>query len=1089
MSDLAEPIGLRAEEEGLLGRLLSVRLQVSWQLAAYAALMVAGASMRFWDLGSRALNHDETLHAWTAWKLFQGMGYQHEPFMHGPFQFFGTAFTFLVFGGAGDYTARILPAIFGSALVALPFFLRSRLGTAGALLAAAAIAFSPTLLFFSRFARNDIYIAFFTLGIVISLWRYVDEQKPRYLYLGALLLGLAFATKETIFINAAVLIAFLNIWLAAHFWRQIRDHNKLDALPSVAALVSLLPFAWAVAALWPFTARWRKRIGLNGWHPAADFLIVLGTLSLPQFAAAIQVPLDALLGINDADLARSAGSGVTRENAVGLFTILALIAATAVVGLRWNARVWLLVAAAFYIPYALLYTSFFTNIDGFYSGNWGSLNYWLEQQDVRRGNQPWFYYLMLLPAYEFLPLLFAAPALFYYAVRGDVFRRFLVFWTAATMFGYSMAGEKMPWVSVNTTLPVIVLGTFALGEVITSATTQRAAKTPALQLEPYARPLAAGALGLAAVAVGVFGPASSPWIALRILLVAAASLGILWLLLPLILEQLGAPAPSRRPRRRRRRPLRQPVSLGRIAMTGSSIVVGGLLAFSLFVGGRAAFQLGDDARELFTFAQSSADVPDVVEAIDGAARTSGLDRDLPIVVDGFLEPWLWYLRDYKQVSYVSVGPGYQPPEGAIVLVEKEDDAALQPHLDQYGDPQPFISIWWFPEFDTYKTLPTAEENVLSLSPRFVSDVLTDFGPEFVGGLFRSGTWDTWWQYLRHRDPGVPLSLRREMVAYFPKEYAAEITSVAAPPEQPPAATEPVPPPSLPPEQLLPVGLVLGGLGVAPGDFSEPGALTVDSQGNLYVTEVANHRIQKFDSEGNFLAQVGGKGSVNGLFNEPWGIATDAQGNVYVADTFNHRIQMFDPDLKFVLAWGGPVSSLDDPEPDAFWGPRDVAVDSNGDVWVTDGGTGRVIKYRPDGSFIGAFGGLGDAPGSFVEPTSIEIAPGGDIFVADNGNRRVQKFDASFRFLAEYPVPGWLYVDSVVKPYIALLPDGGLIVSDPTQNKLFRLDADGTPIATLDAEGAPLVLPRGVAFDSRGYVYVGEAGSHQVRQLLLSDLSP
>ena len=98
MSELAEPIGLKAGEEGLLSRLVSVRLQVNWQVAACAALMIVAAGMRFWDLGSRALNHDESLHAWTAWKLFEGAGYQHEPFMHGPFQFFGTAFTFFLFG-------------------------------------------------------------------------------------------------------------------------------------------------------------------------------------------------------------------------------------------------------------------------------------------------------------------------------------------------------------------------------------------------------------------------------------------------------------------------------------------------------------------------------------------------------------------------------------------------------------------------------------------------------------------------------------------------------------------------------------------------------------------------------------------------------------------------------------------------------------------------------------------------------------------------------------------------------------------------------------------------------------------------------
>ena len=252
-----------------------------------------------------------------------------------------------------------------------------------------------------------------------------------------------------------------------------------------------------------------------------------------------------------------------------------------------------------------------------------------------------------------------------------------------------------------------------------------------------------------------------------------------------------------------------------------------------------------------------------------------------------------------------------------------------------------------------------------------------------------------------------------------------------------------------------------------------------------MADIVNHRIQKFDPEGNFLAQVGGNGPGEGEFNEPWGVAVDADDNLYVTDAFNHRIQKFDPDLNFLLAFGMPASNLEDPEPDAFWGPRDLAVDADGNIWVADTGTGRVVKYDPNGSLLQAFGGMGSGPGQFLELTSIEIAPGGDIFVADSGNRRVQRFDADFNFLAEYAVPGWLYVDSAAKPYIALLPDGGLIVSDPTQNKLFRLDEGGTAVATFDAEEGPLVLPRGVAFDSAGFVYVAENEPDQVRRLLLN----
>src|SRR3989304_3250845 len=217
MRERARPLGVglaveRSPGESVLARALSARLSVSWEAAPWAALLVAGFGFRFWDLGSRALHHDESLHGYYAYQLYLGHGYEHTPLMHGPFQFFGTALTFFRAGGASDSTVRILPALFGSALVALPLLFRSHLGRLGAFLAAPLIAFSPTLLYFSRFARNDIYVAVFTLGLVICLWRYVEERKERYLYVGAALLALSFATKENTFITTAILLFFLYLW-------------------------------------------------------------------------------------------------------------------------------------------------------------------------------------------------------------------------------------------------------------------------------------------------------------------------------------------------------------------------------------------------------------------------------------------------------------------------------------------------------------------------------------------------------------------------------------------------------------------------------------------------------------------------------------------------------------------------------------------------------------------------------------------------------------------------------------------------------------------------------------------------------------
>jgi DNA-binding beta-propeller fold protein YncE len=103
-----------------------------------------------------------------------------------------------------------------------------------------------------------------------------------------------------------------------------------------------------------------------------------------------------------------------------------------------------------------------------------------------------------------------------------------------------------------------------------------------------------------------------------------------------------------------------------------------------------------------------------------------------------------------------------------------------------------------------------------------------------------------------------------------------------------------------PQLLLKIG---GGLGPGhasnpqaqePGQFRSPWGVAVDGQGDLYVTDTGNQRVQKFDREGNFLTQWGGFGNQDGQFNFPYGIAVDARGSVFVTDSANSRVQQFMP---------------------------------------------------------------------------------------------------------------------------------------------------------------------------------------------------
>ena len=187
--------------------------------------------------------------AFWGWPWVFGTDYIHSPWMHGPFQIEFTALIFRIIGDT-DITARLGYAVFGTALVALPYFFRNYIGTAGSILAAVMLSLSPSLLYFSRFGRNDIIMAFFASTLLILMWRYINEGHRRYLYLASGILALMFATKETAYLIVAVfgLILFLV--------------SVVDSVP------------WVLG-----------RIKLSQAGYSSGFLLLLIRLTLPQWSA------------------------------------------------------------------------------------------------------------------------------------------------------------------------------------------------------------------------------------------------------------------------------------------------------------------------------------------------------------------------------------------------------------------------------------------------------------------------------------------------------------------------------------------------------------------------------------------------------------------------------------------------------------------------------------------------------------------------------------------------------------------------------------------------------------------------------------
>lgn len=126
----------------------------------------------------------------------------------------------------------------------------------------------------------------------------------------------------------------------------------------------------------------------------------------------------------------------------------------------------------------------------------------------------------------------------------------------------------------------------------------------------------------------------------------------------------------------------------------------------------------------------------------------------------------------------------------------------------------------------------------------------------------------------------------------------------------------------------------------PGDFSLPTNAAVDSEGNLYVTDTLNNRLEIFDAEGNFVSEIGRPGDGPGFFARPKGIAIDADGHIWVVDSVQQRVQVFDNTGRLLIYFGQPGSM-----PGQFNEAYGIAIDSKNRVAVSEQYIGRVQVFR------------------------------------------------------------------------------------------------------------------------------------------------
>src|SRR3954447_11258975 len=178
--------------------------QDSRELLVWGVLIALTILVRFIALGDRPFHHDESQDAYFSYLFRQTGDYEYNPLLHGPLRFYLTGLMYVLFGDS-NFTARLAPALMGASMVPMCWLLRPLLGRIAAFATAVLFAFGPSYLYFSRFAREDIYIAAITLGLVIAIWRFLDHPRRYHPAIIGALIALSFATKETTFITVFVI--------------------------------------------------------------------------------------------------------------------------------------------------------------------------------------------------------------------------------------------------------------------------------------------------------------------------------------------------------------------------------------------------------------------------------------------------------------------------------------------------------------------------------------------------------------------------------------------------------------------------------------------------------------------------------------------------------------------------------------------------------------------------------------------------------------------------------------------------------------------------------------------------------------------
>ncbi len=280
----------------------------------------------------------------------------------------------------------------------------------------------------------------------------------------------------------------------------------------------------------------------------------------------------------------------------------------------------------------------------------------------------------------------------------------------------------------------------------------------------------------------------------------------------------------------------------------------------------------------------------------------------------------------------------------------------------------------------------------------------------------------------------------------------------------------------------------GSAGAAPGQFNHPAGLGVDAAGNVYVADTSNHRVQKFDANGNLLSVIDAASS-GATISFPSDVAVSGSGILYIAD--GSQVTVIDAGGALLGSWPNAASGGI-----TFQGLFGIALGPDGSVYTTEIGNGgiaapvRVRRFAADGGLLNEWGSRGSGPGQFEKLLYLTVDAAGDVYVVDNGNGRIEKFSAAGLYEATIGSFASSSVEDACGKFhdvhgVAVDADGHVFASDNAiRPRVHLLMPDGACVVFWGAYGsgpAQFSAIADVAIGEGGALYVSDTGNSRIQK--------